>query len=445
VSPLAQPESGATVALLPWGDLLEDFLDPLGLDVQDYADTMTGGWLFGYVDALARADVRPVIVCVSARVTSPVRLRHRHSGCPIWVLPATRPYRAVRRLLAEPYAWDRHTASGNRTGPAALPAAAARHLAPYLSTPVRPLLRVLRSEGCDAVLCQEYEEARFDVVALLGRATGVSVSATFQGGTAARTGLERLLRVRTLRLARSLVVASTAEESRLQRQRRVAAAQIAAIPNPLDLQEWALGDRGQARQRLGLPEAARIVVWHGRVEVRRKGLDVLLDGWEQLLAAHPDADLRLLMVGTGPDAAQVRQRLADRPLRGLRWLDRYTLDRTELRDHLHAADVAVLSSRQEGFAVAPLEAMACGVPVVATDVPGVRDLLPRGEQDGGLVVPVEDAGALAAALALLVLDLPRARRAGVRARARAEQAYSLDSVGRQLRRALLGDCARAAP
>lgn len=427
-----------TVALLPWGDVLEDFLDPLGLDVQDYAERMTGGWLFGYVDALARADVRTVVVCVSARVSAPVRLVHRGSGSPIWVLPATRAYRTARRVLVDPYAWDRRTAAGGRAGAAALPAAAARHVAPYLSTPIRPLLRVLRTEACAAVLCQEYEEARFDVVVSLGRAVGLPVSATYQGGTGARTGIERLVRRVTLRWARALVVASGVESSRLQRSHGVPAERIAAIGNPLDLDEWRPGDQAQARRRLGLPTGARVAVWHGRVEVRRKGLDVLLDAWQHLLDAQDgDVDLRLLLVGTGPDAEAVRDRLAAQGLRGVQWLDRYTLDRAELRDHLHAADVAVLASRQEGFAVAPLEAMACGLPVVATDVTGVRDLLPGGEHDGGLVVPAQDPPALADALAALLLDLPRARRDGARARTRAELAYSLDSVGRQLRSALL--------
>ena len=436
------PDVAPTVAVLPWGDLLEDFLDPLRLDVQDYTERMTGGWLFGYVDALHAAGVRTVLVCVSARVTAPVRHVHRPSGAPVWVLPATRAYRLARRLLAEPYAWDRRSASGGRTGAAALPAALARHVAPYLATPLRPLLRVLRAEQCTAVLCQEYEEARFDVVALLGRASGLPVSASFQGGAAARTGVERLVRSRSLRLARSLVVGSAVESSRLQRQRRVPARRIAEIPNPLDVEEWAPGDRSQARAALGLPDAARVAVWHGRVDVRRKGLDVLLDAWERIVQESPGADLRLVLVGTGPDAAALSGRLAARPLTGVVWHDEYLLDRGELRRHLHAADVAVLASRHEGFAVAPLEAMACGLPVVATDVTGVRELVPRGELDGGIVVPVDDAVALAAALTALLHDQPRARRDGARARTRVEQAFAPGVVGRQLRTALLGPATR---
>jgi starch synthase len=264
------------------------------------------------------------------------------------------------------------------------------------------------------------------------------VCATFQGGTMARTALERRLRRPAVKLLRCLVVGSSAEAARLRSDRGLPPGRISTIPNPLDLDQWAPGDRPAARSALGLPQDARVVVWHGRVDLHRKGLDVLLDAWQLVLDAAADLDLRLLLVGTGPDAEVLRARLVERPLTGVHWLDRYTLDRDELRRHLHAADVAVLPSRHEGFAVAPLEAMACGLPVVASDVPGVQDLLPGGEVDGGLVVPVDDAAALAGALGGLLADLPRARRTGVAARHRAERGYSLDAVGHQLRSALLG-------
>ncbi|MDQ3029257.1 MAG: glycosyltransferase family 1 protein, partial [Actinomycetota bacterium] len=66
----------ASVALLPWGDLLEDFLDSIGVSLQEFCDEMTGGWLFGYVTALASAGVHTVIICVSRGVTVPTHVVH---------------------------------------------------------------------------------------------------------------------------------------------------------------------------------------------------------------------------------------------------------------------------------------------------------------------------------------------------------------------------------
>ena len=96
-------------------------------------------------------------------------------------------------------------------------------------------------------------------------------------------------------------------------------------------------------------------------------------------------------------------------------------------------------SRHEGFPVAPIEAMACGLPVVAADVAGVREILPDGEASGGIVVPAGDAGALGPALTRLLDDEAlRARLAGA-ALARARDAFSLEAVGTRLREVILGD------
>jgi glycosyltransferase involved in cell wall biosynthesis len=121
------------------------------------------------------------------------------------------------------------------------------------------------------------------------------------------------------------------------------------------------------------------------------------------------------------------------------WRDEYVQDRALLRLHLAAADVFAFPSRHEGFAVAPLEAMACGLPVVAAEAPGIPDLLSGGEASGGVIVPRGDSAAFGAALGRALDDVAWARATGARARRRVEEACAPDSVGRQLRDFLFGD------
>jgi starch synthase len=110
------------------------------------------------------------------------------------------------------------------------------------------------------------------------------------------------------------------------------------------------------------------------------------------------------------------------------WIDEYLNDRDAIRAYLSVADVYAFPSRHEGFPVAPLEAMALELPVVASDA--VPDLL---DEDSGLLVPSGDAEALAGALSRLLDDQPLARTLGRRARQRIETHFSPAAVGAQLR------------
>lgn len=416
-----------TVALLPWGDVIEDFLDSIGVSFHSFRTEMTGGWLFGYIDALATAGVRTVLVCVSARIRRPERFEHAPTGAPLWLLPAPAAYRAVR--------------GGGLSSGAGWKA----DLLPYLATPVIQVARTLRQEGCRAILCQEYEYARFDACAAIGKLLRIPLFATFQGGDWQASRLERPLRPLALRAAAGLIVPPQSERDRLTERYGFPRHKIHRIFNPVDHSEWAAGDGARVRSELGIPEAVPLIVWHGRVDVHRKGLDVLAAAWDLVSQDCGALSPHLLLVGTGTDAPELRTLLATRALPRVHWLDEYVLDRQRLAAHLAAADVYVLPSRHEGFPVAPIEAMASGLPVVATDVHGVRDILGSGAEAVGRIVPPADAAALAAALLALAGDAELRRDLGAAARQRAEQHFSLTAVGEQLRRLLLGSSPRPNP
>jgi glycosyltransferase involved in cell wall biosynthesis len=171
-----------------------------------------------------------------------------------------------------------------------------------------------------------------------------------------------------------------------------------------------------------------------------KGLDVLIDAWELLTFENPKLDARLILLGSGQDADWLRRRIATS--RSVFWRDCYETDRDLVRRFLAAGDVYAFPSRYEGFPVAPIEAMACGLPIVATAASGVRDIFPA-DDCGGVVVPIGDVRAFADALSLLVVDRDRSNAMGKQARRRVETAFSLEAVGRQLADVIAESAGRA--
>jgi glycosyltransferase involved in cell wall biosynthesis len=141
----------------------------------------------------------------------------------------------------------------------------------------------------------------------------------------------------------------------------------------------------------------------------------------------------LLLLGTGAGSGWLHARIDELGLTAVRWRDEYVLDRALVGTYLAAADLFVLPSRQEGFPVAPVEAMAAGLPIVAADAPGVRTVVGDGAQAAGVIVPVADARALARELCRFLEDRSLREETGARAKERVAERFSVEAVGRQLR------------
>jgi glycosyltransferase involved in cell wall biosynthesis len=426
------------VALLPWGNVIEDFLAREGLTLQTFAAEFTGSWIFAWVEGLRRVGVRSVLICVSEAVQAATPMVHRPTGASIVALPPTRAYRAMAQRMKDPYGrtveatFGASAAAGRvRRGVLGL----ARESSPYLAISPLALARTLRRTACHALVCQEYEYPRFDVCVVAGRLAGVRPYGSFQGGDYQRWRLERLTRPLAIRSSSGLLIGPGAEAERVAARYGVGAERIARVPNPVRLDVWRPRDGTETRRALGIPVDAPVVTWHGRVEIAKKGLDVLLEAWKRL-AGSGAADPRLLLIGGGRDAKELGRRIADSGAPGIIWTADHLHDPVALSRLLSAGNVYAFPSRHEGFPVAPIEAMACGLPVVGSDTAGVAEVVTMGEPPGGVLVPRGDAAALARALGDLIDDQPRRSALGRRARARAEAHFGLDAVGRRLREAM---------
>ena len=166
--------------------------------------------------------------------------------------------------------------------------------------------------------------------------------------------------------------------------------------------------------------AAPVVLYTGRLH-RAKGLHELIAAWPTVLKQFPEA--RLWLVGEGSERDELYERILDQELRGRVVMPGAFDDVDEV---LQAADLFVLPSYEEGMSLALLEAMAAGLPIVATDIPGNRKLIEHEAQ--GLLVPPRDVKQLADGLLRQLSQPILARSYAQAARNRVEQQYSITSM-----------------
>lgn len=156
-------------------------------------------------------------------------------------------------------------------------------------------------------------------------------------------------------------------------------------------------DREGLKGALGI-SGRKVVGFVGRIR-REKGLDLLLDALPRLLEAIPGAVL--VVVGDGPDRQKLRIQTEDMKLGDhVKWLGQKTPE--EVYQLYSIMDVVAVPSRFEGFGLVAAEAMAAGLPVVAAQIDGLRELF--GEGPDGSLFPAEDSGALARKLAAILSD-----------------------------------------
>lgn len=213
---------------------------------------------------------------------------------------------------------------------------------------------------------------------------------------------------RRLRQANAVVAISGPIYHELQRA-GFADRQLLYLPNgvPIPKDAWTIGETSKYRTQLGLPER-RTVVYTGRISPE-KGLETVVEA----MATLPE--VQLVAVGDGPERARL-ERLAGRNVI-------FPGAVSAVEPYLRAADVFILPSFQEGLSISLLEALALGMPVLASDIPANRDLL---ERELLPLVSPGDVWAWQFALAQLLGD-PGAHDSGLvaRRRERTTKLYSL--------------------
>lgn len=262
---------------------------------------------------------------------------------------------------------------------------------------VRAVRRYMREHGpFDAV--HGHSSKGGAVARLASMFTDVPAHYTLHGFIIMDPGLARWKRLFYLGIELVLsrwtrrIIAVSPEEARAAVRFGLGRSRVALVPNGIG--PIALVGRAEARRALGIADDALVVGFVGRL-VEQKAPHVLLRAFAAAVAAVPTADWMLVLIGSGPLADELKREAA-----ALGVADRVRMPGArDARGVLAAFDVFALSSRKEGLPYVVLEAMAAGLPVVATSSAGVEVLVGPGEN--GSVVPADDAPAFASALAAL--------------------------------------------
>jgi glycosyltransferase involved in cell wall biosynthesis len=231
----------------------------------------------------------------------------------------------------------------------------------------------------------------------LGRWLGLPVTVTLRGTEVPQSRNPALVpRLREVFRDADKVITVSDSLRQLALSLGLAEARGQVVGNGVDADRFTPVPRDEARSRFGLPASAKVLITVGGL-VERKGFHRVIACLPELLKNHPD--LHYLVVGGPCPEGDMSQALKDQAT-ALGVAERVhflgPIQPDDLKWPLCAADVFVLSTRNEGWANVILEAMACGLPVVASDVGGNREVVCRTEL--GEIVPFDDQPALTLAL-----------------------------------------------
>jgi len=284
----------------------------------------------------------------------------------------------------------------------------------------RAIARLAEEQGVDVLHCHQYSPFVYGRIAAMWNPRLRIVYTEHGRFSDAPPGWKRCLVNPLLTRFDGTIVAVSHElrdymiDSRFSRDKvRVIHNGIDPGPLPSDV------DRRRARRNLGLPSDAFVVATVARLDPV-KDLLTLLDAFAE--ARRTATWAQLLIVGDGPERARIEERARRHDLAAA---VRITGFRPDVRALLPAADAYVSSSISEGISITILEAMAAGVPVIATAVGGTPEILADGS---GLLVPSRNAKQLAEAILCLAQDSRRRTALAARGRRRLEISFTIDRM-----------------
>jgi len=201
------------------------------------------------------------------------------------------------------------------------------------------------------------------------------------------------------------------------------------IPNAVDTKRFLClseKEHSEFKTKIGFGPHTPVFIFLGRI-IRGKGLRLLLESWPKIIDYEPDA--RLIIIGSGIGQSNSIEYVLKRKAKIEKLKNIYFLGETELPEtFLSIADIFLFPSRKEGFPNALLEAMACGIAIIASDIGGVTELISDGKT--GILFPVGDSKIFAEKIIYLLKNPMIKNKIGKQARKHVLDFYSFDKIAK---------------
>ncbi len=256
-----------------------------------------------------------------------------------------------------------------------------RRLRPSL---IFQIARIIKEQKIDIVHCQRHKSTIYGTLAAWISGGNVKVITTVHGKNRTRTLRRKILNhILFKRIARIIAVSMAVRNDIIQTNRNLSADKVITVYNGIDIDQF--NDAGQtrreARKRLHLPDRGGIIFGTVGRLTKIKNQTLLLKAFAGVYRKYPDSSL--FFAGEGPLEAELRHLAVELNIqKGVVFLGY----RQDIPDVLRAYDVFVLPSLSEGLPLALAEAMATGIPVIASKVGGIPEIL-NSPQLGTMVSP----------------------------------------------------------
>jgi len=277
-------------------------------------------------------------------------------------------------------------------------------------------LSYFRREKPDLVLLNDQRECR--VIAPAAALAGIGARVQRKGWPYLKGSWRDRMVYR--RFVTHLIANSDAIAQIFRRRSGLAPDKIRVFPNGIDIERFKEGEGASFRERIGVSESDTLIGAAGRL-VTQKGFDTLVKALGSLL--EDGAELKACIAGDGPERERL-EALAQEAGVSDRLIFPGHVD--DMPSFLAGLDLFVFPSRMEGRSNALAEAMAAGLPVIATDIPGNDELIAH--EKSGILVPPEDPDAYAQAIKRLLEDRELAERLGRAAREYVETNMDVDKI-----------------